>query len=173
MSEIIAHTSDGSPGEQQVWEALQTVPDPELPAISVVDMGIIRRIDIDAAGSSIRVVITPTFSGCPALSQIQASITERLLSLASHVEVAVTMQQPWTSDMLSESARQKLSKVGIAPPPHVGRGPLLPMLTQQPLTCPHCGSRQTVLENPFGPTPCRAIAYCQQCHQPFEQFKPI
>ncbi|GHO84452.1 1,2-phenylacetyl-CoA epoxidase subunit PaaD [Dictyobacter formicarum] len=173
MSEIIAHTSDGSLSEQQIWDALQTVPDPELPAISVVDMGIIRRIDIDVVSSSIRIVITPTFSGCPALSQIQASITERLLSLASHVEVAVTMQQPWTSDMLSESARQKLNKVGIAPPPHVGRGPLLPMLTQQALTCPHCGSRQTVLENPFGPTPCRAIAYCQQCHQPFEQFKPI
>ncbi|GCE06504.1 1,2-phenylacetyl-CoA epoxidase subunit PaaD [Dictyobacter aurantiacus] len=173
MSETRTRTNDGSLDEQLVWEALQTVPDPELPAISVVDMGIIRRIDIDEASSSIRVVITPTFSGCPALSQIQTSIAEKLRSLAKDVEVAVTMQQPWTSDMLSASARQKLSKVGIAPPPHVGRGPLLPMLTQHPLTCPHCGSQQTMLENPFGPTPCRAIAYCQHCHQPFEQFKPI
>ncbi|GCE20528.1 1,2-phenylacetyl-CoA epoxidase subunit PaaD [Dictyobacter kobayashii] len=173
MSEIIAQSSSDSLNEQQVWEALQHVPDPELPAISVVDMGIIRQIEIDAAHSSIRIVITPTFAGCPALSQIREQIKQCLLAFVSDVEVVVSMQQPWTSDMLSEGARQKLKGVGIAPPPHVGRGPLLPMLTQQALTCPYCGSQQTALENPFGPTPCRAIAYCTHCHQPFEQFKPI
>ncbi len=159
--------------EQQVWEALKDVPDPELPAISVVDMGIVRQIQVDAPASSIRVDITPTFAGCPALSQIRLGIAERLQQLASHVEVNVTMKQAWTSDLLSEEARKKLHAVGIAPPPKIGRGRAIPMLMSQPLTCPHCGSQQTTLENAFGPTPCRAIVYCSNCHQPFEQFKPI
>ena len=159
--------------EQHVWDALKDVPDPELPAISVVDMGIVRYIQVDAVTSSIQVDITPTFAGCPALSQIRSSIHERLLQLASHVEVHVTMKQAWTSDLLSEEARKKLHAVGIAPPPKIGRGHALPMLMSQPLTCPYCGSQQTTLENVFGPTPCRAIVYCANCHQPFEQFKPI
>ncbi len=159
--------------EQDVWNALKDVPDPELPAISVVDMGIVRRIQIDADASVIQVDIMPTFAGCPALSQIRSSMRERLLQLAPYVEVNVTMQQIWTSDLLSEDARQKLHAVGIAPPPKVGKGQALPMLMNQPLTCPYCGSQQTSLENAFGPTPCRAIVYCANCHQPFEQFKPI
>ena len=159
--------------EQHIWEALKDVPDPELPAISVVDMGIVRRIQVDTATSSIQVDITPTFAGCPALSQIRSSIHERLLQLAPHVEVNVTMKQAWTSDLLSEEARKKLHAVGIAPPPKVGSGRALPMLMNRPLTCPYCGSQQTTLENVFGPTPCRAIVYCANCHQPFEQFKPI
>ncbi len=159
--------------EQQVWEALKDVPDPELPAISVVDMGIVRQIQVDAATSSVHVDITPTFAGCPALSQIRTGIYERLLQLATHVEVNVTMKQAWTSDMLSDEARKKLHTVGIAPPPKIGRGRAVPMLMSQPLTCPHCDSQQTTLENAFGPTPCRAIVYCSNCHQPFEQFKPI
>lgn len=168
MSEVIS-TLD----EQQIWEALKEVPDPELPAISVVDMGIVRRIQVDAPSSSIRVDITPTFAGCPALAHIRKGIHERLLQLASNVEVNVTMQQPWTSDLLSEEARKKLHGAGIAPPPKIGRGRAIPMLMSRPLTCPYCGSQQTTIENAFGPTPCRAIVYCSNCHQPFEQFKPI
>lgn len=158
--------------EQQVWEALKEVPDPELPAISVVDMGIVRRIQVDPDTSSIDVDITPTFAGCPAIAHIRTGISDRLLQLASTVNVNVIMQ-PWTTDMLSEGARKKLHGAGIAPPPKVGRGRAIPMLMSKPLTCPHCGSQQTVLENPFGPTPCRAIAYCTKCRQPFEQFKPL
>ena len=99
--------STGLLDEQQVWEALKDVPDPELPAISVVDMGIVRQIQVDTAASSIRVDITPTFAGCPALSQIRLGIAERLQQLASHVEVNVTMKQAWTSDLLSEEARNE------------------------------------------------------------------
>jgi len=159
--------------EQQVWEVLKDVPDPELPAISVVDMGIVRRIQVNAETSSIQVDITPTFAGCPALSQIRSSIHTCLLQLAARVEVNVTMKQAWTSDLLSDEARKKLHNVGIAPPPKVGRGRAIPMLMSQPLTCPYCGSQQTTLENAFGPTPCRAIVYCANCRRPFEQFKPI
>lgn len=171
MSEVQATTP--TLDEQQVWEALKDVPDPELPVISVVDMGIVRRIQIDPDSSHIQVDITPTFAGCPALAQIRADIQTRLSQLAMHVEVNVTMQQAWTSDLLSEEARKKLHGAGIAPPPHIGRGRALPLLMSRPLTCPYCGSQQTVLENAFGPTPCRAIVYCNSCHQPFEQFKPI
>ncbi|GCF10258.1 hypothetical protein KDI_38220 [Dictyobacter arantiisoli] len=89
------------------------------------------------------------------------------------VEIQINLQQPWSSDLLSAVARDKLHAVGIAPPPRIGRGRAIPMLVNQPLTCPYCGSQQTRLENVFGPTPCRAIAYCQHCHQPFEQFKPL
>lgn len=169
MPEVVKVVLD----EQAVWEALRDVPDPELPAISVVDMGIVRRVVVDAVNSSVQVDITPTFAGCPALSQIRTSVQERLLQLAAHVEVNVTMQQIWTSDLLSDEARAKLHGVGIAPPPKVGRGRAIAMLMSQPLTCPYCGSQQTSLENVFGPTPCRAIVYCANCHQPFEQFKPI
>ena len=170
MSELM---SPATLDEQQVWEALREVPDPELPVVSVVSMGIVRRIQVDAAHSAIQVDITPTFAGCPALAQIRQGIHACLSKLASHVEVNVTMQQPWTSDMLSAEARQKLLAVGIAPPPKIGRGRALSVLMSRPLTCPYCGSQQTTLENAFGPTPCRAIAYCAHCHQPFEQFKPI
>jgi ring-1,2-phenylacetyl-CoA epoxidase subunit PaaD len=169
----MAEASQQPINDQQIWEALKEVPDPELPAISVIDMGIVRRVDVDAAHSHIHIEITPTFSGCPALPQIQQTILARLSSLATNVEVIVSMRDSWTSDMLSEDAHRKLRGVGIAPPPKVGRGRIIPMLTSRPLTCPHCASQQTVLENAFGPTPCRAIAYCTQCHQPFEQFKPI
>jgi len=79
--------------------------------------------------------------------------------------------EAWSSENLSDEAREKLHQAGIAPPPRIVRGRTLPMLLQQPLTCPYCGSQQTSMENLFGPTPCRAIAYCRQCHQPFEQFK--
>jgi ring-1,2-phenylacetyl-CoA epoxidase subunit PaaD len=158
---------------EQVREALKDVPDPELPVISVIDMGIVRDIRIDAAQSVIQVDITPTFAGCPAIPQIKQSIQARLSVLAEMIEVHVTMQQPWSSDQLSEEAREKLAKVRIAPPPKVGRGRSIPVLMRQSFTCPHCGSQQTSIENVFGPTPCRALAYCANCHQPFEQFKPI
>lgn len=159
--------------EEQVWEALKGVPDPELPAISVIDMGIVRRVQIDPQTSSIVIDITPTFAGCPALDSIQTAIKTRLRVYASQITVNVTMQQPWNTDMLSAEARQKLHSVGIAPPPMMGHGKAIPLLMGHPLTCPYCGSQQTALENVFGPTPCRAIAYCDSCHQPFEQFKPV
>lgn len=173
MSELSAASSSPTLDEQWVWDVLNNVPDPELPVISVVEMGIVRGVQVDVVSSSVHVAITPTFAGCPAIPQICADIRNRLSQLAATVEVEVTMQQPWTSDLLSEEARQKLSRVGIAPPPPLGRGRALPMLMSHSLTCPHCGSQQTVLENAFGPTPCRAIAYCNHCHQPFEQFKSI
>ena len=116
MSKLIAEFSHPVLDEQRVWDILSNVPDPELPVISVVDMGIVQHIQVDAARSYIHVDITPTFAGCPAISQIRAEIRNRLLQLASTVEVDVTVQ-PWTSDLLKEEAREKLRRVGIAPPP--------------------------------------------------------
>lgn len=160
--------------EDSIWQALKEVPDPELPAISVVDLNVIRAVRIDEQTETIHVDLVPTFAGCPALEQMRATITERLASLAREVKVHILFNEVWSTEGLSEEARQKLRRVGIAPPPRAGQqGKALPMLMRQPLICPYCGSQQTLLENSFGPAPCRAIAYCQSCHQPFEQFKPL
>jgi ring-1,2-phenylacetyl-CoA epoxidase subunit PaaD len=159
--------------ERRVWDALAEVPDPEIPAVSVVDLGIIRSVE--AGTDRIRVEMLPTFVGCPALEVIRASIAERLAGMAAEVEVEATFAEPWTTDRITPEGRRKLRESGFAPPaPHPADGPLFPTITTRPVArCPYCGSRDTALENPFGPTLCRAIFWCNQCRQPFEQFKSV
>jgi ring-1,2-phenylacetyl-CoA epoxidase subunit PaaD len=163
--------------EQRVWDALTEVPDPEIPAVSVVELGIIRSVEADAG--RIRVEMLPTFVGCPALEVIRGSIAERLAGMAPEVEVEATFAEPWTSDRITPEGRRKLRESGFAPPPPAGPPrrageALFPTITTRPAArCPFCGSRDTVMENPFGPTLCRAIHWCNQCRQPFEQFKAV
>ncbi len=153
---------------REVWAALSEVPDPEIPIISVVDLGIIHEVVFD--GDSLQVTILPTFVGCPALDIIQQSIRDRLEGFASEVNVSLSFAEPWTTDRISEEGRQKLEVNGFAPPAvqaadfdgTVGHA-----------RCPFCGSNNTILENPFGPTLCRAIHHCNDCNQPFEQFKSV
>ncbi len=169
--------------EAAIWAALAEVPDPEIPAISVVDLGVIGSVVLAADRSTVRVGLMPTFIGCPATEVMRQAITARLESLevADRVEVALTYAEPWTSDRISPAGREHLRASGFAPPPHLRQltelDQLSPpaQLTDLPLsvTCPYCGSRQTTLENPFGPTLCRAIYHCAACTQPFEAFKPI
>jgi ring-1,2-phenylacetyl-CoA epoxidase subunit PaaD len=167
--------------EAAIWAALAEVPDPEIPAISVVDLGVIGSVELAPDRSSLRVELMPTFIGCPATEVMRQQIGERLaaLGVADAVEVTLTFDQPWTSDRITPAGREQLRGSGFAPPPHLrelrtldlaGIGEL-PTLTVVP--CPYCRSRQTTLENPFGPTLCRAIYHCAGCHQPFEAFKPI
>jgi ring-1,2-phenylacetyl-CoA epoxidase subunit PaaD len=160
----------------QVWDALAEVKDPEIPAVSVVELGIIRSVE--AGADRIRVEMLPTFVGCPALELIRATIAERLAGMAPEVEVEATFAEPWTTDRITAEGRRKLRESGFAPPaPHAAQPadqPLFPTITTRPVArCPYCGSRDTVLENPFGPTLCRAIHWCNQCRQPFEQFKAV
>src|SRR5919197_670441 len=159
--------------ERRVWDALAEVPDPEIPAVSVVDLGIIRSVE--AGTDRIRVEMLPTFVGCPALEVIRASIAQRLAGMAAEVEVEATFAEPWTTDRITPQGRRKLRESGFAPPaPHPAEGPLFPTIPTRPVArCPYCGSRDTALENPFGPTLCRAIFWCNQCRQPFEQFKTV
>jgi len=167
--------------ERRVWDALAEVPDPEIPTVSVVELGIIRSVE--AGVDRIRVEMLPTFVGCPALEVLRATIAERLAGMAPEVEVEATFAEPWTTDRITPEGRRKLRESGFAPPaPHPAEAdslqrvspPLFPTITTRPVVrCPWCGSRDTVLENPFGPTLCRAIFWCNQCRQPFEQFKTV
>jgi ring-1,2-phenylacetyl-CoA epoxidase subunit PaaD len=155
--------------EQAVWAALAEVPDPEIPAVSVVDLGIVHRVDVEP--DMIRVEILPTFVGCPAVEMMRSAIADRLAGLAPRVDVDVTFAVPWTSDRITTEGRQRLAASGFAPPAAGGLdGPIQLGLA---VTCPYCGSRRTVMENTFGPTLCRSIYYCAACRQPFEQFKTV
>jgi ring-1,2-phenylacetyl-CoA epoxidase subunit PaaD len=155
--------------EAAVWAALAEVPDPEIPTVSVVDLGVIRGVQVE--GERLTVEMLPTFVGCPAIEVMRAQIGERLAPLADEVVVKLSFAEPWTSDRITPDGREKLRRSGFAPPAGIG---LVDELTVMPVaTCPYCGSRNTTLENPFGPTLCRAIYHCADCRQPFEQFKRV
>jgi ring-1,2-phenylacetyl-CoA epoxidase subunit PaaD len=160
--------------EQAVWEALGEVPDPEIPAVSVVELGMVRRVEV--GDGSVRVELLPTFVGCPALDVIRRTVAERLERLAPVVEVEATFAEPWTSDRITREGRRKLRESGFAPPrpPASAEQPLFATIGRRPAAaCPYCGSPDTTMENAFGPTLCRAIFYCNACRQPFEQFKTV
>ena len=154
-----------------IWKALDEVKDPEIPVISLVEMGIVRAVDVD--GSAITVTITPTFSGCPALRVMEQDIEGRLRLLgATAVFVNITLHPPWSSDWISDEAREKLRQFGIAPPPKHG-GQLADVAFFETAVCPRCDSTRSTLKNSFGSTLCRMIWVCNDCQEPFEQFKPL
>jgi ring-1,2-phenylacetyl-CoA epoxidase subunit PaaD len=157
---------------ERVWEALAAVPDPEIPVISVVDLGVVRNVAVD--GPRVRVEFTPTMLGCPALDAMRERIAETIRDLGAEPEVAVVNDDPWTTDRITPKGREKLRTSGFAPPAPRGTAPLqLVQLQTGAFRCPYCGSTETRLENIFGPTPCRSIRYCASCRQPFEQFKTV
>jgi ring-1,2-phenylacetyl-CoA epoxidase subunit PaaD len=154
----------------EIWHALDEVKDPEIPVVSVVEMGIVREIVIEA--DKVIVTMTPTFSGCPALYVMRELIEARVRAMgATNVEVKVVLTPRWTTDWITDDARSKLKAFGLAPPPkHAGD---INVMFLETAACPYCGSAETGIKNTFGPTLCRAIYYCHACQQPFEQFKPI
>ncbi len=155
--------------EQEVWAALDEVMDPEIPVVSLVQMGIIRAVALQ--GQQVLVTMTPTFSGCPALEVMEEHIRVRLAELGLEATVEKTLDPPWSSDWISDAARAKLKSVGLAPP-HLHGGDFIAVL-DAPISCPYCDSFNTTLKNSFGTTPCRMIYVCNNCQQPFEQFKPL
>lgn len=161
--------------EQAIRDALLEVMDPEIPNLSIVDLGIVRNVDVSE--DAIEVELMPTFVGCPALEVMKESVRERLDALAPDraVNVKVTMDEPWTSDRISARGRDILKSSGFAPPPMLREMPKRANLIQlMPVVeCPYCNSRNTIMDNAFGPTLCRAIYYCRNCRQPFEQFKQV
>ncbi|TMK26305.1 MAG: phenylacetate-CoA oxygenase subunit PaaJ [Actinobacteria bacterium] len=136
--------------EAQVWEALAEIPDPEIP-------------------------FTPTFLGCPALEVMQRAMTERIEALGAEADVHVVTDDSWSTDKITPAGREKLRASGFAPPAprSAGTATTLVELNSMAFRCPYCGSKETALENLFGPTPCRSVRYCNACRQPFEQFKTI
>jgi ring-1,2-phenylacetyl-CoA epoxidase subunit PaaD len=155
-----------------VWSALAEVEDPEIPVISLVDLGVVRDVRVD--GSHVHVAFTPTFLGCPALEVMRDRMTEAIERLGGEAEVEVVADDSWSTDRITPEGREKLRAAGFAPPaPRDAAAPGLVQLRSQVFRCPYCGSTDTKLENIFGPTPCRSIRYCAACRQPFEQFKTI
>jgi ring-1,2-phenylacetyl-CoA epoxidase subunit PaaD len=157
---------------EQVWAALDRIPDPEIPVISLVELGIIRAVTID--GAAVRIELTPTFLGCPALEAMRRSLEETVTELGADPEIEVVQDDSWSTDKISPAGREKLRAAGFAPPaPRAAGATTLLQLQSKAFRCPYCGSTDTRLENIFGPTPCRSIRWCASCRQPFEQFKTI
>ena len=147
---------------QQIWEWLDAVPDPEIPVISIVDLGVVRDVDIDRG--AVKVTITPTYSGCPAMSVIAMDIeTELAKHGINNLELKTQIAPAWTTDWLSEKGRSRLEEFGIAPPQIAGG----------PTRCPRCRSAQVEKISQFGSTPCKAQWRCQDCLEPFDYFKCI
>jgi ring-1,2-phenylacetyl-CoA epoxidase subunit PaaD len=158
---------------ERVWEALAAIPDPEIPVISLVDLGVVR--DVAVEGEHVRVDFTPTFLGCPALEVMQRLMEEAVRGVGGEPEVVVRTDDPWTTERITPTGREKLREAGFAPPgPRPASGVVqLVDIQRGPFRCPYCGSTETRLDNMFGPTPCRSIRYCESCRQPFEQFKTV
>jgi ring-1,2-phenylacetyl-CoA epoxidase subunit PaaD len=155
----------------QVWAALEEIPDPEIPVISLVDLGVVKRVEVE--GESVRIDFTPTFMGCPALDAMQRAMVEKVGELGAEAEVRVVLDDSWSTDKITAAGKEKLRAAGFAPPAPRSAGKLDLVQLQRGFRCPYCGSTDTALENIFGPTPCRSIRYCNACRQPFEQFKTI
>ena len=164
--------------EQRIWDALHEIPDPEIPAISIVDLGIVRSVSIDSEQDRVEVEIMPTFIACPAIGMICADVETRLREVVRDVSVHVTYEERWTSERVTQQGRENLRAAGYAPPvtpaPSLGLGDnVFPLALHPMVECPFCSGTHTRLENPFGPTLCRAIYYCPDCRQPFEHFKAV
>ena len=154
-----------------IWKVLESVTDPEIPAVSVVEMGIVT--DVFIKGRTVTVQMTPTFAGCPAL-ELMHDTMRRAVQGAGYpdVKVETVFDPPWSTDRISEEGRRKLKEFGLAPPARCNGSPVTHE-TLQEVACPFCDSNETVLESLFGPTLCRSIHYCNKCRQSFEQFKPV
>jgi ring-1,2-phenylacetyl-CoA epoxidase subunit PaaD len=157
--------------EAEVWDALAEVPDPEIPVVSLVDLGVVKEVVIE--DGRVRIDFTPTFMGCPALEVMQRALATKVEELGAEVEVRVILDDSWSTDDITPEGREKLRAAGFAPPAPRPAGKLELVQLQRGFRCPYCGSTDTRLDNLFGPTPCRSIRYCESCRQPFEQFKTI
>ncbi|HYY76893.1 MAG TPA: 1,2-phenylacetyl-CoA epoxidase subunit PaaD [Gaiellaceae bacterium] len=157
---------------ERVWEALGEIPDPEIPVLSLVELGVVR--DVEVAEERVHVEFTPTFLGCPALEVMRDRMEEAVRALGGEPDVEVVQDDSWSTDRITPEGRRKLREAGFAPPaPREAGGPTLVQLQSHAFRCPYCGSTETRLDNIFGPTPCRSIRYCTACRQPFEQFKTL
>ena len=153
---------------EQVREVLAQVPDPELPVVSIEDLGILREVQVE--DERVVVTITPTYSGCPAMDEIRADITRVLAEHGWSAEVRTTLSPAWTTDWMSEAGKQKLRKYGIAPPGPVQSGAVLVQLRPR-VECPQCGSGDTEELTRFSSTSCKSMWRCRTCREPFDHFK--
>ena len=168
-------SATSAPDAGRLRAALAKLPDPELPVLSIDELGILGRVETrrEPGRDVVRVELRPTFVACPATELIRSAVETRLTEVAPGLaaEVDVVFDPPWTSDRISPTGRRKLAAAGIAPPASLGGGALVRL--DEVVACPLCGSRRTRLDNVFGPTLCRSIRWCADCRQPFEAMKPV
>ena len=154
----------------QIYRWLEEVKDPEIPVLSLVDLGVITEVEV--SGNGVKIEMTPTFVGCPALDYMKAEVEALLKNKGiERVSVEVNYKKAWSSDLISEKGRDALKKYGFAPPPSARVFADLEILENA--ICPRCNHTNTEMKSPFGPTLCRSIYYCHDCHEAFEQFKPV
>ncbi len=150
--------------ESDIWNYLEEVYDPEVPVLTVVDLGIIRKVQLTENG--LKVVITPTYSGCPAMDTIEQDINAKLAEKGvGNFTVETVLSPAWTTEWMTEAGKAKLKEYGIAPPQSSKDG------SGKPAGCPNCGSVDTELKSEFGSTACKALYVCQSCKEPFDYFK--
>lgn len=155
---------------KEVYAWLEEVKDPEIPVLSLVDLGVITHVAVK--GELVMVEMTPTFVGCPAMDFMKTEVETVLKQHGiKQPRVEISFRKSWSSDMISEKGKQALKQFGLAPPPSTKIFTDLEILETSP--CPRCNGNNTELKNPFGPTLCRSIHYCHDCHEAFEQFKPV
>ncbi len=140
--------------------AVAAIPDPEMPVVSIGDLGMVHGVEFD--GDTIRVTILPTFIGCPALELVRSSVEDRMSDFGRSASVVASFAVPWTSDRITPSGLAALAAVGIAPPAE-----------PSDVRCPYCASGRVVVDGAFGPTQCRSLFYCRECRQPFEAMKRV
>jgi ring-1,2-phenylacetyl-CoA epoxidase subunit PaaD len=157
---VVSTASTPALDESGVRDLLRTVADPEIPTVSIVDLGMVERISVGA--DAIEVELLPTFIGCPAQELIRSAVIDVLAPLGRPTVVGFGFRVPWTSDRITDLGRARLANSGFAPP-------------SDPSTvrCPYCGSGKVAMDSAFGPTQCRSLFYCRACRQPFEAFKPV
>jgi len=167
-SEHITDNVSKGESEKKIWRILSSVNDPEIPVLSVLDLGIVREIKID--DQLVEVVITPTYSGCPAMDFIGMNIRKTLLQNGfEKIKITHRLSPAWTTDRMTKEAKEKLKSYGIAPPAFKTFD--ISYLQSIPVQCPHCHSMNTSLISEFGSTACKAIYQCDDCREPFDYFK--
>jgi ring-1,2-phenylacetyl-CoA epoxidase subunit PaaD len=164
---------DAASRVEAAWQRLAGVLDPEVPALSVIDLGIVRSVE-ERDDGMLDVVLTPTYSGCPAVEVIEQAVREALAPLGA-VRVQRRFAPAWTTDWISDDGRRKLREYGIAPPGRCAAPAEAPVriVPREPIACPRCGSARTERLSAFGATACKALWRCLACREPFEHFKPI
>lgn len=161
---------DRREGRASAWEVAARIPDPELPVVTIEDLGILRDVTVDDQGR-VHVQITPTYSGCPAMETIRTELIETLTDAGyQHVAVEFVLSPAWTTDWMTDAGREKLSAYGIAPPAPRSDGPVALSLS---VRCPQCGSPDTRESSRFGSTACKALWVCRACGEPFDHFKTL
>lgn len=160
------------PSRDELWAILDEVRDPEVPVLSVVELGIVRDARIE--GDQVVVDITPTYSGCPAMHEIERCVAGAFAARGVVARVQTVFSPAWTTDWMSDAAKEKLRAYGIAPPGRAADQALIPLVRRgAAVPCPFCGSRDTDTRSDFGSTACKSLHFCNACHQPFEHFKAI